>query len=117
MLLTKEDYPSKDEENELLSLLITTGFIFPENKEELDFYLESLVNFKENIPQELSNPLEVLKNFKSTKVRHIEFLTDSLDFEYLAMVAREGGIIDEEVLTKMEQDRKKTENESNSQMG
>lgn len=105
-------------EERLLITLKTNGFLLPETDDELDLFLKSLEDVHEPIPNELKNPLEIIKRAKFKRLTNIISLNvDFQDNENLSMAAREGGTIPPEILKLMENDRKKSENESNEQMG
>jgi hypothetical protein len=61
---------------------------------------------KNNIPEDLNDPFQILKKGKVTTLNSFNVSEDHEVEENLAMAAREGKEIPEDILRQMEQDRK-----------
>lgn len=85
------------------------GYIFPETDEELLNFEISISKMKFHIPEELNNPLKILKRGKIDKVHEFNTFYDEQVEGNLAQAARDGSNITDEVWLQMEKDRKKAE--------
>ena len=116
MIENKLDIDPEDSEmnNELYFHLKKIGMAFPDTEEELDHFLQLLKKQSILLPKDLPSADAILKAGLLTLQGSIN---DSIDLhieENLAQAAREGGDITEEIMKKMEQDRKKSEDEADN---
>lgn len=89
----------------LAKVLRRTGFHLPVNEDEVE-YFERNVDCKSEKPIHWENPLEILKKGKVCDVKLIIQGGDSSAANNLAMAARDGNSISDNVRKKMNDDRK-----------
>jgi hypothetical protein len=116
MSLNQNNQPHNINDTEVYEHLLETfknhGLVFPDTEEELDLFMLSIEDINEPIPEELQNPLDVVFRKNNKKILPVNFYFDNQDKVNLAMAAREGSEISEDILKIMEEDRQRTENES-----
>lgn len=89
----------------IMELLKSKGLLFPSNADEV-IEFEKLNNIEEENPKDLDNPLNIILRGKQ-KIQNIKQNTiSSSELQNLAMAAREGKAISDEIRKKMNEDRK-----------
>jgi hypothetical protein len=90
-------------------LLKSKGLLFPSNADEV-IEFEKLNNIEEENPKDWDNPLNIILRGKQ-KIQNIKQNTiSSSELQNLAMAAREGSTITDEVRKKMNEDRNNAKN-------
>lgn len=95
----------KDKSNSIAKVLRLNGYLMPTNEEEVKAFEEK---HKKNYqkPENWNNPLEILKKGKVEKLNlKSDKLSSSHEANSLAMAARDGKEISEDVRKKMKEDR------------
>lgn len=109
------DYLNEKDDSEfndsLLDSMKRAGYVFPETEEELDYVIDKFNNSKVIIPDDLNDPTSILKQGLLTVKTDFNSSTDQDVDINLAQAAREGGIIEEDVKSQMNKDRKTAEDE------
>lgn len=113
-MMSKEELNNSNEEDSRVddsfhSALKKFGYVFPETEEELEHLKATVSRKKIQIPDELNDPFQILKKGKVTTLNSFNVSEDQEIEENLAMAAREGKEIPEDILSQMEQDRKDAE--------
>jgi branched-subunit amino acid aminotransferase/4-amino-4-deoxychorismate lyase len=112
--MSKEELHSSSEEDSRIedsfhNALKKFGYVFPETEEELEHLKATVSRKKNHIPDELNDPFQILKNGRVTALNSFNVSEDHEIEENLAMAAREGKEIPEDIRRQMEQDRKDVE--------
>ncbi|MES2457890.1 MAG: hypothetical protein V4594_20190 [Bacteroidota bacterium] len=107
--LNEKDDPEFNDS--LLDSMKRAGYVFPETEEELDYVIDKFNNSKVIIPDDLNDPTSILKQGLLTVKTDFNSSTDQDVDINLAQAAREGGIIEEDVKSQMNKDRKTAEDE------
>lgn len=104
----------KNFELELQKSLSSCGFLFPTTDDEVKAFENEFDINSVELPENLQNPIKVLKKDKVTKVSQQEAtVIDMNTVENLNMAARNGEKIPEEILNQMKKDRENAENDEN----
>jgi hypothetical protein len=107
-MVDKKNTLKNDFEDSFKKSLKSLGYLFPTSEDEVDSFEE---NKKiENVPENYSNAPELLSKSKQISISKNTQLGVNNSTENLAMAARNGGNISEDILKKMKSDRDKTEN-------
>jgi hypothetical protein len=117
MLTSDKDFNADDEEmnKRLYFHLKKMGMAFPDSDEDLEYFMEHVKRQNVTIPKDLPSPEDILSNgFLSMKGSMNDSISDDV-MENLAQAAREGGDIPPEIMKKMEDDRKKSEERENNE--
>jgi hypothetical protein len=107
--LNEKDDPEFNDS--LLDSMKRAGYVFPETEEELEYLIEKFNKSKIVLPDELNDPILILKQGLLTVKTDFSSSTDEDVDINLAQAAREGGTIEEDVKSQMNKDRKAAENE------
>jgi hypothetical protein len=102
-----EDFSEIDEAFD--KAMRTFGYLFPETEDELESLKAKIANNNIELPKELDNPYDILKRGKITTISAFNISDDSTIEENMAMAAREGKILSEDIINRMNQDRKEAE--------
>ncbi len=89
--------------------LKSLGYLFPTTEDEVVSFEEN--NKIEEVPENYLSASELLSKSKQTSINKKVQLDVNKSTEDLAMAARKGGNISEEILKKMKSDRDKVEND------
>ncbi len=106
--LNEKDDPEFNDS--LKDSLKKAGYDFPETEEELDYLIEKFNKTNVVVPDELDDPIAILKQGMLSVKTDFNSSTDQEVDINLAQAAREGGTIDDEVKNQMNMDRKAAEN-------
>jgi hypothetical protein len=105
----EEHSSSKDIEIAFYNALKKYGYLFPETPEELECLKIRLSNKNIEIPQELDNPMEIIKRGYIELKDSFDIENNNIVEENLAQAAREGKEITPEVQSEMDKDREAAE--------
>lgn len=100
-------------EQKLLRSLKVHGFVFPESDDEVEELYKNCLAGKLSIPEKLKDPAWVFEHNENSNSKVIK-LSSSAPKEIvqnLAQAAREGKELSDDILSKMEADRKAAEKE------
>jgi hypothetical protein len=84
------------------------GYIFPETEEQLKDLKAKISKEKISLPIELKDPFKIIENGRITSISSLTFDNKEIE-ENMAMAAREGKEIPEDILKQMAQDRNEAE--------
>ena len=104
----KKNTLKSDFEDSFKKSLKSLGYLFPTSEDEVEAFEEN--NKIEEVPENYFSASELLSKSKITTVESKVQLGVNKSTENLAMAARKGGKISEDVLKKMKSDRDKVEN-------
>jgi hypothetical protein len=104
----KKNTLKNDFEDSFKKSLKSLGYLFPTSEDEVDSFEEN--NKIEEVPENYCSASELLLKSKQTSINKKAQLGINKSSENLAMAARKGGDISEDILKKMKSDRDKTEN-------
>jgi hypothetical protein len=104
----KKNTLKNDFEDSFKKSLKSLGYLFPTSEDEVDAFEEN--NKIEEVPENYCSASELLLKSKQTSINKKAQLGINKSSENLAMAARKGGDISEDILKKMKSDRDKTEN-------
>lgn len=97
-----------DFEDSFKKSLKSLGHLFPTTEDEVEAFEEN--NEIKEVPENYLNATDLLTTAKQTSINKTEQDNYNKSSENLAMAARKGGNIPEEILKKMKSDRDKAEN-------
>ena len=104
----KKNTLKNDFEDSFKKSLKSLGYLFPTSEDEVDAFEKN--NKIEEVPKNYCSASELLSISKQTSINKKSQLGINKSSENLAMAARKGGDISEDILKKMKSDRDKTEN-------
>ena len=104
----KKNTLKNDFEDSFKKSLKSLGYLFPTSEDEVDSFEKN--NIIEEVPANYLSASELLSKPKQTSINKKVQLGVNKSTENLAMAARKGGNISEEILKKMKSDRDKVEN-------
>lgn len=104
----KNNTLKNDFEDSFKKSLKSLGHLFPTTEDEVEAFEEN--NEIKEVPENYLNASDLLATSKQTSINKIEQNKFNKSTENLAMAARNGGNIPEEILKKMKSDRDKAEN-------
>lgn len=104
----KKNTLKNDFEDSIKKSLKSLGYLFPTSEDEVEAFEEN--NKIEEVPENYLSVSELLSKPKITTIERKAQLGVNKSTENLAMAARKGGNISEDVLKKMKSDRDKVEN-------
>lgn len=104
----KNNTLKNDFEDSFKKSLKSLGHLFPTTEDEVEAFEEN--NEIKEVPENYLNVSDLLTTAKQTSINKIEQDNYNKSSENLAMAARKGGNIPEEILKKMKSDRDKAEN-------
>jgi hypothetical protein len=100
---------NNDFEDSLEKSLKSLGYLFPTTEDEVESFEEN--NMIEKTPQSYCSASELLEKGKlSSAVNTIKCLNLNSSVENLAIAARNGAVISDDILKKMKSDRDRAEN-------
>lgn len=105
----KKNTLKNDFEDSFKKSLKSLGYLFPTSEDEVDSFEKN--NKIEEVPANYLSASELLSKPKQTSINKKAQLGVNKSTENLAMAARKGGNISEEILKKMKSDRDKAEND------
>ncbi len=105
----KNNTLKNDFEDSFKKSLKSLGYLFPTTEDEVVSFEEN--NIIEDVPENYLSASELLSKFKQTSINKKIHLVVNKSTENLAMAARKGGNISDEILKKMKLDRDKAEND------
>jgi hypothetical protein len=105
------DFKSDEDFESLVHCALkATGLVLPENEEDIEILEKEFEEVKNSFPQKSKDPLSLLNNNK-LKTKKLIRKSNAIHNEELAYAARNGEEISDSVRTKMNEDRKKQEEE------
>lgn len=104
----KKNTLKNDFEDTFKKSLKSLGYLFPTSEDEVVAFEEN--NKIEEVPENYCSASELLSKSKQTSISKKTQLEVNKSTENLAMAARKGGNISEDILKKMKSDRDKAEN-------
>ncbi len=104
----KKNTLKNDFEDSFKKSLKSLGYLFPTTEDEVDSFEEN--NKIEEVPENYLSASELLSKSKQTLIKKKTQFVVNKSAENLAMAARKGENISEEILRKMKLDRDKAEN-------
>lgn len=105
----KKNTLKNDFEDSFKKSLKSLGYLFPTTEDEVDTFEEN--NKIEEVPEKYFSASELLSKSNQTSINKKTQLGVNKSTENLAMAARKGGNISEDILKKMKADRDKAEND------
>jgi hypothetical protein len=110
MIPNNTNIPNDAEMSEALYLhLKKQGLAFPDTQEELDHFLELVQQHKVDLPADLPSAADILSNGEMNMPSDLNSSTDSEIEENLSQAARDGRELSDELMRKLQADRKRTE--------
>ena len=104
----KKNTLKNDFEDSFKKSLKSLGYLFPTSEDEVDYFEEN--NKIDEVPENYCSASELLSESKQTSINRKTQLEVNKSTENLAIAARNGGDISEDILKKMKLDRDKAEN-------
>ena len=101
----KNNTLKNDFEDSFEKSLKSLGYLFPTSEDEVDSFEEN--NKIEKVPENYCSATELLSKSKLTLINKNPQLGINKSSDNLAIAARKGGDISEEILKKMKEDRNK----------
>ncbi|MEO9475102.1 MAG: hypothetical protein ABJ004_12375 [Cyclobacteriaceae bacterium] len=112
----RSNYDDKIIEQAFVKSLIQHSLLFPEN--ESDFAFQKPERESENtLPDELKDPLEIIARGKITRLSDFQISGDPEVESNLAMAAREGKEIPDDVKNLMKKDKQKSQEKGKDEKG
>ncbi len=97
-----------DFENSFEKSLKSLGYLIPTSEDEVDYFEEN--NKIDKVPEHYYKSIELLSKPKHNTIEKTHNLVVNISVENLAIAARKGGDISEDIRNKMRSDRNKVEN-------
>jgi len=97
---------SKNNEINLAKVLRRTGFHLPVNEDEIEYFNKN-IDYKKDKPIHWDDPIEILRKGKISNIKLSLETNNEETINILAIAAREGKSISDNVRRKMNEDRKK----------